>query len=788
MSFPALVAGAVLCLALIEAPEALAARTPCPPGAFVLETGGVEIGSMLGSPASVVEIDADGTIRLAGCETAGRVRAKKKFTKVAAAWSTCGTGTKVKLTGKIAAPACQMLAGKVKAKRVPKVPFTAIRLGGITTTSIPGGSTTSTVPGGTTTSTTIPVVCGNGVHDGTDECEGNDGCGASERCTATCTCEAVPPPPSTSQTLIAQARRDGVIDYPTSLVYRAWALFADSRLPPEYDGETWQSEDASLFAEIAGSWNNLDPATQDLLRPFTLRPSEVGSYWDPGPPGLVTNGGTGEPEDVECPYQPGASSPDWRSTPTTHFVIWSCGGGDPNQDPDAAARATVATMAESVWTAMVPETGEPKADQYPEGPPVDSRIDVYLVRPHLCKSRDGVCTPIPLDDDGEPALGAVAATTPCEVGSGGTATAASFMLLDVTQIAPRAGGRWPARHTFAHEFFHIMQNTWNYEARGGTCNGTRPAADVVQSWLVETWAEWAAGAYFPDDAPEDRDALFRQYQSTRDGAYISLRRYDPEPYDAFIYPLFVEQETSRQDALAVWKSSGGARTPEQLDQRANGALPFQEHFRDFAVRNFNDATLPGDPLPLSARYQWVDDAIPSNVRPIIVEPAVVLDFPVDKLPLTTLMQPLSAEYRHFTVDEHIAFVRIDLAPLTNATFAQMDAIVKIGDDWERRPVPGTVFEFCREDPEDDIEQFYLVLSNHGFVDGAEVSGKYDATALFDCPGGWTGSFELITTLDEYAAEALPGGYSYSLSEHSREEQRWTVSSSEMVLDPCRTTS
>jgi hypothetical protein len=784
MRHSALLAGAVSCLALLGGAEmARAARTPCPPGVFVLDpTGAAAAGAMLGLAAPTVEIDAGGTVRLAGCETTGRVKAKRKFTKIGARWVTCGTASKVRLAVKIAAPACQLASGSVKGKRAGKAKFTATRLGWITTTSVPGGSTTTTsTPGGTTTSTTIPIRCGNGVRDGADECEGVDGCGAGERCTASCTCAAVPPSPSTSQTLIADALRDGVIDYPTSLVYRAWALFADSQLPPEYDGEAWQSEDATLFVEITSTWNNLDPATQDLLRPFTLRPDEVGSYWDPGPPtGLVPR--APEDEDHDCPYQPGAALPDWRSTPTTNFVIWSCGGGDPNQDPDAAARTIVAGLAESVWSAMVPETGPPKADQYPPGSPADGRIDVYLVRPRLCKTRDGVCVAIPLDEEGVPALGAAAATTPCDANGTAAETASSFMLLDVTQVAARPpGGEWPLLHVFAHEFFHVMQNTWSFEGPGGRCNGDKAPQDDVRSWMVESWAEWAAGAYFPDAWPSERARLFRKYQGTRDGAYVSLRRYAPEPYDAFIYPLFVRQEKgSRADAVAVWKSSGGARTPEQLDQRANTDLPFQEHFRDFAVRNFNDATLPGDPQPL---YQLVDAAIPPNVRPIIVEPAVVLDFPVEKLPLTTLMQPLSAEYRHFTVDEHIAFVRIDLAPLTNATFAQMDAMVKVGDRWERRRVPGTVFEFCREDPEDAIEEFYLILSNHGYVDGAEVSGRYDATALFDCPGGWTGSFELITTLDEYAQESLPGGYSYSLSEHSREEQRWTVSRSEQVLEP-----
>jgi hypothetical protein len=744
---------ATLALAL-GATAASAARTPCPPGLYVLDSlAGAALTVMLGAPATSLEVGAAGEISLGGCQAAGRIKAKKKATKVGAKWDACGAASRVRLTAKVPAPACATMSGKVKAKGAGKVAFTATRLGGATTTTVFGLTTSTTTGGTTTTSTTlpIPVFCGNGIVDGSDQCEGHDGCGAGQRCSETCTCAAIPPVPRSSQTLIAAALADGVIDYPTSLVYRAWALFADSRLPPEYDGDAWQWEDTGLFVEIFSTWNNLDAPTQDALRPFTLRPDQVGSYWDGGPASaLVPRGGGGELEVHECAYQSGAATPDWRATPTTHFVIWSCGGGDPNQDPDAAKRAIAATVAEAVWSAMTPETDPPKPDQYPPGPPVDERIDVYLVTPRLCKDRDNVCTPIPLAA-GKPALGAVAPTAPCDSNGGAAATASGFMLLDSAQVAAAAGGEWPFRHVFAHEFFHLLQNKWNFEGRGGNClaNGLPDPEETVVSWLVESWAEWAAGAYFPDDWRSERARLFRQFQ-TRDSPIESLRDHVPEPYDAFIYPLFVRHEKgSRAAALEVWKGSGGARTAEQLDARANTDLPFAEHFRDFAVRNFNDTTLPGDPLSLAERHQQVDTAIPPDVRPVIIKPEIQLDFPVERMPQRAALRPLTAEYRTYHVDPNVAYVRIDLNPLTNASLVRADAIVQVDGQWERRRIPGHVFEFCRDDPADDIEAFHLILSNTGWVDGADVSEHFEVTSRFDCPCGWTGSIELVMTLDEY---------------------------------------
>jgi len=80
--------------------------------------------------------------------------------------------------------------GKLRARQHKHARFTATRTSA-------GGATATT---SSTTTTTLPGApgCGNGIRDGTETCDGLDGCGADERCTPACTCQVVPRTPTVS--------------------------------------------------------------------------------------------------------------------------------------------------------------------------------------------------------------------------------------------------------------------------------------------------------------------------------------------------------------------------------------------------------------------------------------------------------------------------------------------------------------------------------------------------------------------------------------------------------------
>ena len=320
-----------------------------------------------------------------------------------------------------------------------------------------------------------------------------------------------------------------------------------------------------------------------------------------------------------------------------------------------------------------------------------------------------------------------------------------------------------------------MQNALNLQAQGGGCTGDGTVDDTVTSWLVEASAEWASAAYFPNDYQQRRTDLFTLFQR-RDPGLVSLQAmggpllYD---YQAFLYPLFVQQEEGgaqgRTAYVNLWKTSGAARSAAQLNDLLDKLMPLEDHFRDFGVRNFN-TPLPG--APVATFYDALDPAISRGLQPKVLAPTVSLNFPFD-FSRAVLLQPLTAQYEHFMVDPHIQAVRVDLQGVQNSAFVQADVLANVNGTWQRRKVPGLVFEFCREDPGDDIQEFYLIVSHHDRKQGTRATGTYQLRTRFDCPTGWQGTIRYVETLHDTHAQSGPSGSdTYDRSE--REVQLWTV--------------
>lgn len=135
--------------------------TPCAGGTFEVSS---PIFTSSASPA-VLEVTSGG-VTLSGCgaATKSKVRAaSKKTTTVTASWPSCGTFTKVKLTAKIASPACSTLTGKLRGRKKQKSSVVAqLRTPTTTTTTTQPGGTTTTSSGGTTTSGGVTTTTGGG--------------------------------------------------------------------------------------------------------------------------------------------------------------------------------------------------------------------------------------------------------------------------------------------------------------------------------------------------------------------------------------------------------------------------------------------------------------------------------------------------------------------------------------------------------------------------------------------------------------------------------------------------
>jgi hypothetical protein len=141
-----------LAIVLATASATAAKRAPLCPGARYLVSPGTSLAS-----GSAIVIDEAGEIAIAGhCEPTRPRRQRARGTKLRVRWSRCPGLGRVRLVGTLD-PDCARLTGTLQLGPTPRVPFAASL-----------------------------SVCGDGLRDAGEECDGVDGCATA--CAADCRC------------------------------------------------------------------------------------------------------------------------------------------------------------------------------------------------------------------------------------------------------------------------------------------------------------------------------------------------------------------------------------------------------------------------------------------------------------------------------------------------------------------------------------------------------------------------------------------------------------------------
>jgi hypothetical protein len=526
-----------------------------------------------------------------------------------------------------------------------------------------------------------------------------------------------------SRTLIEARLLSGAIDYPTSLVYRAYALFGDPRLPADLAGSGATVEDDGLFREIPYTWDKLPRKTQDLLTPFIVRPTDPRSRFFSSRSLAADAPAASAQNDGEC--QDGWISRDSGKFP---YKLWMHCTGDYDRDFDEAIG-----IIDGFWEREVALMGEPLPDGGSADQGGDTRIDIYFVddESDLAPRRGGISI--------DPSAAAFATADEPVVGTASSA----FVVARRPFI-----GKPQLSLTLAHEFFHVLQYAQNWEIGFGF-QGTPYSADfdilsLVEVWFVEASADWMKSYIYRDTMPAEVMQTYLHYRFTEyfQGVDLPLTfsttQADPlltHEYASYVYFLFMEQELGPQAVADFWKALRDVK-PDDFDRMTkilDSLLPFKDHFRDFAVRNFNLDLKPGNPI--SPRYQDIDPTFP------ILGPELNFAKGVNgRLPLLNpgdapkaydeSLNYLTAHYYYFSPAADATAVTFDFSGLAPNDVVDVDAIVKIKDGgWERRQLAtdGPV-TFCRDVPEDSVENLYLVVSNHDWHTSTTVTGTFTAGA------------------------------------------------------------
>jgi len=609
------------------------------------------------------------------------------------------------------------------------------------------------------------------------------------------------PPEPTSLERIAAATLDGTLDTATSLLYRAYALVGDPRLPDIYQGSGSDAEDIGLILEIAEILPTVSADMRALLEPFTLRPAATNSWYNQLVASLA--GGTSavsQPALRALAVAPPLLPDSCDSVPANTWIsrrsaehpvrVWApCADDDPDIAVDMIER--VLKVLDKVWVPMTTgPMGAPKPDRAANEAidaadgVGDEAIDVYLVMPSSVVKR--------LEKNYTNVARALGWATPWRPDVTDRQRSGFLSLLWTTVMHPLF------HSTVMHELFHVLQFAHNTNMMYPySASGVRDAAGQ-RWWYVEASANWAEAHFDRTLAPWDagRQAVRSVYapwfvgvqgKEGEPGIGFQLTRHSlvslndstgKRPYEAFIWPYFMEHIGDADVPPGVWTVAATANTPAGADRAMDFVLPFKENFREFAVRNLNKAFEPGDALPQEKRYVGLDPVFPDGKEPSFTDEFVLGAGAIRSVPIR--VAPLAAYYARFKVeDSRIQKVIFDLDALTSDIRAavDLDALVKIeGKGWKRQDWNGkNEVVFCFDNADEKLEALTLVVSNHRVQPAypasasADTSIKVTASAA-PCDVAWVG-----TSVFDWQLKFFPNTHI-----RSKSNVRWTVDADSLL--------
>ncbi len=549
------------------------------------------------------------------------------------------------------------------------------------------------------------------------------GGGTTVRLTLAMTVTAAVP---TSESLIAVDLAAGKIDYATSLLYRAYALFNDSRLPTQYAGSANPRNDG-FFHEASNP--NLPADLQAQLQPFLARPDDPASIFQQPTNGrskasaAIRAGDTGTAS--ACTLGDGQIEHNgWKSelfdlAGGGSLRLWvECSGSQEFDDTSLQLmQKTAAAYADNEVALMGPPVPDKGGDFFG----TDTAIDVYLV---------SGCEKVPRTDadslcnkaEKSPTVSGAAVDT---YDNGAAQVCSAYVLLSRNEI-----GRGAFSSTFVHEIFHVLQDAL-------ACS---VGEQDTEFWFREASATWAEAHFVPDTAVQEVHSRFGIFVKSSESLHSSSSTNPDRIYADYIWPYFFDTKKGGGAAsvASAWHALTGATSLDAANQTLDTSVyKFKTNFRDFAVTNLNKA-LPDD-LKESDLYQAAPGSFPKDMPQI---PTTTFS-DAENVTEALDMNALSASYSRYSVSgTKLQKVTFKFGDIVQRAGLDIDALVQInGQPWKRNKYDDVdQVKFCLDKPDQKLTDSYWVLSNHNVPMDQHVQGNFKVEASdVGCGKQWSGT-------------------------------------------------
>ena len=498
--------------------------------------------------------------------------------------------------------------------------------------------------------------------------------------------QAIGPAPS-SFDKIDEALADGTISDEQALLYRMYASFGDSRLPPQYKGDDSGVTENPAMGELPDAWGGLSQDTKDGLAPFLKTPAEAGSWLELQPSAAASQ------QAAASAIELAAVSP-----PTVKAKVWY----QTSHPGDAATAQKYADALEStIWPNLTQLMGRPPLPDCGAACPSgggDDRLDIYLVNENV-RSYTKWNPPEPPTCKATPA----------------------FIVI----------GRNESVATLAHEFMHAVQFAFG---RAGTCGEYK--------WFVEASAQWAMDYVYPSGPPggppnEEQQAAPAMLEFPE----FSLDVYqDPHWYGAYLLPFYLAWMKGQPEIVrTIWEkfeitaNSLEAVNDALLEHLLGG---FEEVWPKVVLYDWNRPPVD-DYEKLDHLTKGAKTADGGTVA-VTLGGASSQDFDV-----SADVSYLAALYHHFVFsDDSVHSVVFDNT-VAGYPHAEVQALVKIGGEW-KEPEDWTHDEkktFCRDIDSQRVEELVIIISNSDWQekDAITPAEHPKLTAKSAGCGDWVGT-------------------------------------------------
>ncbi len=529
------------------------------------------------------------------------------------------------------------------------------------------------------------------------------------------------PEGNSSFDLIKGALKDGTLDEETSLLYRAYALYGDERLPSQYASGVATFEDNTL-GDIRSRWNSLSPEGQKELAPFLKRPDDPESYVNQrflkqqeeqdSQQGLL---GSGFIREAHAAQRPHWNYPQLYPTDRTMVAangkvkVWY-----PNSTNMAEADA-YKQMAQDIVNALDQDTiiqrffGLMNRMPLPDGGfGGDDKLDIYIMM----------------------GFGATGEAVP----DGATFPSSAYVLINSNLMnQPNI-----LKTVVAHEVFHTFQMAFQHH-KG------------KDHWWAEASAVWAEHfAYKSYDTEHKRLKLFFPYPKTYLDAEVDPTYHE---YGAYVFAFYLTQNLGDSIIRKIYENCGAnSSCLKAIDTIIPGGL--KKHWREFTLWNYNKGpakkyTDPGGAFPPKS-------SIDSTHNKTVDIEKDEKDIEVDEL--ENLSAQLITATNTVNTNEVKKIVFEELAQFTSKLDgASIKAIIYFKDkapaveDWTDKDQRTFCIKCDTNDPtqckEENFEKVVLVFANGHREDllpasKVKVVGKEAA-----CSGKWAGVFKVTHTMD-----------------------------------------